>query len=115
MGCFFCEVWRACEAVDVAGGVGIIIGYLRLFLYPFEWLSMRLLILAAPRNRLCFVPHHWDEMIWFPLWGLDKLARETGQELLRQIETADESRPLKPVEQADHQALQRTVRLKVLT
>ena len=69
-------------AMGVAGGVGWIISYFRLFFFPFQWVLLRVLLLTSPKPeivlKLC--PHRWDQVIWFPLWGLDRLALQVARQ-----------------------------------
>jgi hypothetical protein len=69
-------------AGGMTGGFVWIIGYFRLFFFPFQWLLLRVLLLTSPKPeivlKLC--PHQWDQVIWFPLWGLDRLALQVARQ-----------------------------------
>jgi len=72
-------------AFGVGGGVALVVGYLRLYLYPLEllwlwgvWGVARLQPQWAPA-LLRSAPHQWDEVIWFPLWGVNEIARQVAR------------------------------------
>ncbi len=82
-------------AFGVAGGVAIIGSYFRLFLYLPELAVQWLLVRGGRANNqaalraLRLSPIYWDELVWFPLLGLDHhlvtvtLAnRETGKQAI---------------------------------
>ncbi len=64
-------------AFGVAVGVAFIAGYFRIFFYlfemPYAWAHVRL------RGGLSASPVMWDEVIWFPLPGLDTLLVNISQ------------------------------------
>ncbi|MCP4425848.1 MAG: hypothetical protein GY803_15250, partial [Chloroflexi bacterium] len=65
-------------AGGVAGGVAFVFSYLRLYLYifqvPWHWLAARQAAGQPARayHLLQTAPVYWDELIWFPLLGLDR-------------------------------------------
>lgn len=65
--------------VGVAGCVAFMFGYFRIPLYifqfPFSFLQSR----WFPREGLRYSPVFWDELIWFPLPGLDRLLVEISK------------------------------------
>jgi hypothetical protein len=67
-------------AFGVAVGVAFIFGYFRLPLYvvqvPWAWVQNRLYREGGLKGS----PVVWDEMVWFPLPGLDSLLAKIGQQ-----------------------------------
>lgn len=64
-------------AVGVAFGVTFWVSYFRLFLYLFE-LPLSFL-LAWRKACIELSPMYWDELIWFPLLGLDQQIVHLGR------------------------------------
>ena len=72
-------------AFGLAVGLALIAGYFRLFLYalelPYGYILSRLARdrLDGARHYLHRSPVYWDEVIWFPLLGLDQLLVAVGR------------------------------------
>lgn len=92
--------------IGVAGGAAVglsfILSYLRLYFYPF-YVPLSLFLARRARrgggaHLFHFSPVSWDELIWFPLLGLDRLLIEIGKQ-----NRLDEQQPLALVAQSFRQ------------